>query len=150
MTTARYDIISNNKQGYNNNNNNKKNNNNDNNNNLNNNYYNKRTSIWLGCDIIVISLVRFYSWHHISASRHCIFNPPWITANYVTYKHKVITGLIHRNMTTRKPKSNIFRTTFSMYIWADIFTKAMRSLGIYEGFKMKLWSWNNPCLNFNV
>ena len=30
---------------------------NNNNNNVNNNYYNKRTSIYLGCDIIIISLV---------------------------------------------------------------------------------------------
>ena len=55
-------MISNNRQGHNNNinninNNNENNNNNNNNININNNYYNKRTSIYLGCDIIVISLV---------------------------------------------------------------------------------------------
>ena len=57
-------MISNNKKGYNNKinyNNNIKydnnNNKNDNNKNVNNNYYNKTTSVQLGCDIIVISLV---------------------------------------------------------------------------------------------
>ena len=51
-------MISNNKQGHNNNINN---NNNNNNNNINNNYYNKRTSIQLGWEIIVISEVIFTS-----------------------------------------------------------------------------------------
>ena len=50
-------MIRNNKQDYNNNINYNNNNNNDNNNNVNNNYHNKRTSIQLGCDIIVVSLV---------------------------------------------------------------------------------------------
>ena len=46
-------MITNNKQGHNNN----INNNNNYNNNINNNKYNKRTSIQLVCDIIVINLV---------------------------------------------------------------------------------------------
>ena len=46
-----------NKLGYNNNINYNNNNKNDDNNNVNNNYYNKRTSIYLGCDIIIISLL---------------------------------------------------------------------------------------------
>ena len=50
-------MISNNKQGYHNNINYNKNNNN----NVNNKYYNKKTSIWLGCDLIVIILVVYYS-----------------------------------------------------------------------------------------
>ena len=53
-------MISNNKQGYNNNIN--YNDNKNNNNNVNNKYYNKKTSIWLGCDIIVISLVIILCW----------------------------------------------------------------------------------------
>ena len=53
-------MISNNKQGHNNN----INNNNNDNNNINNKRYNKRTSIQLGCDIIVVSLVLITS-HYI-------------------------------------------------------------------------------------
>ena len=57
-------MISNNKQVYNNN----INYNNKNNNNVNNNYYNKRTSIYLGCDIIVISLVLILSYNEFFRS----------------------------------------------------------------------------------
>ena len=60
MTATKY-YVTTNKQGHNNiyNNNISKNNNNINNNNDNNKQYNKRTSIQLGCDIIVISLVGY-------------------------------------------------------------------------------------------
>ena len=57
MTATEYDMISDNKQGHVNNINYNNNNNNNNINIVNNNNYNKRTSIYLGCDIIVISRV---------------------------------------------------------------------------------------------